>query len=54
MTSPLIFLAVAALAIVSYLAGRSAQMRSNAATDAKLRGEITLMAKAIAEAIETK
>ena len=54
MTATLIYLAVAALVVVAYLAGRSAQIRTNAQTDARMRGEIHRLGKAIAESIKTK
>ena len=54
MNTALIFLAVAALVAVSYLAGRSAQIRTNAQADARMRDEIKHLGKAIAESIGTK
>ena len=53
MTTPLIYLAVAALVVAAYLAGRSAQIRTNAQTDARMRGEIARLGKVIAESIKT-
>ena len=54
MTTTLISFAVAVLAVVAYLAGRSAQIRTNAQTDARMRGEIHRLGKVIAESIKTK
>ena len=54
MTTPLIYLAVAAMVVVAYLAGRSAQIRTNAQADARMRSEIHRLGKAIAESIKTK
>ena len=54
MITTLIYLAVAALVVVAYLAGRSAQIRTNAQADARMRSEIHRLGKAIAESIKTK